>query len=498
MGMEFIQGEDREQTILFPDSIDDYIEENSVVRVIDAFINSLDLSALEFTRPEPNETGRPAYNPKDMLKLYVYGYMNKIRSSRRLETESKRNLEVIWLLQKLTPDHKTVANFRKENKNALKNVFKSFVKLCIRLGLYGKELAGVDGSKFKAVNSKARNFTKDKVKDRLLRIEEKIDAYMNELERADREEEGVAGEKTAAEINGIIKGLKGRKEKYQAIEEELEKTGETQKSLTDSESRLMPANGKMDVCYNVQTAVDAENKLIIDFEVTNNANDLNQLTPMMEKVMETFETAKIAVTADKGYNSASDIAAAVLMGVDVHVAGSDIQICIPAQEGEQAEITSHREGRCVYLKDRNIAVCPMGKTLYPQFYRKSAGKATFSNWKACKQCTCRCTAGRRAFRCQFAMKGSEFSKDYQDKDLRVKQVSVRPRKEIVAQRKSIVEHPFGTIKRNMDAGYCLLKGKAKVTAEFSLIFLAYNLRRAINILGSKEMIQYLTNNACLA
>jgi len=495
--MEFIKGEDRKQTVLFPDSIEDYIEENSAVRVIDAFINSLDLSELKFTRYEPNETGRPPYDPKDMLKLYVYGYMNRIRSSRRLETESKRNLEVIWLLQKLTPDHKTIANFRKDNKKALKSVFRSFSELCVKLDLYGKELAAVDGSKFKAVNSKERNFTKDKLKDRLERIGEKIEEYMAELESTDRNEDVVEQKKTAAEINGIIKDLKDRKETYRLMTEELEKTGETQISLTDPESRLMPMNGKMDVCYNVQTAVDAKHKLIVDFEVTNNANDINQLTPMAEKVMETLEMEKITVTADKGYNSASDIAAATLMGVDVHVAGADIQICIPTQEQEteHAEITSYENGKCVYLKDRNIALCPMGKVLYPQFYKESKGEAVFQNSAACKQCACRCTKEARAFRYQFVMKESEFTKEYRDEGLEVKQVRIKPKKEIVAQRKCIAEHPFGTIKRGMDAGYCLLKGKVKVTAEFSLIFLAYNIKRVINILGSKKLIDYISNSA---
>ena len=494
--MDFIQGEDRTQAILFPDSIDNYIEENSSARVIDAFVNSLDLSALGFSRHEPAETGRPAYNPKDLLKLYMYGYLNRIRSSRRLESESKRNLEAIWLLQKLTPDHKTIADFRKDNKKELKNVFKSFVKLCMKLGLYGKELAAIDGSKFKAVNSKDRNFTKDKLKDRIERIDEKIEEYMKELDKGDKEEDAAAREKTAAEINGIIKGLKERKGQYQGMADELERTGETQKSLTDPESRLMLANGKMDVCYNVQTAVDAKHKLIVDFEVTNNANDMNQLAPMAKKAMEMLEVEKMAAAADKGYNSASDIAAATLAGVDAHVAGSDVQICVPAQEGEPAaEITSHENGRCVYLKDRNIAVCPMGKTLYPQFYKKSKGEAVFCNPAACKQCACRCTKEERAFRYQFVMKESDFSTEYRDDGLAVKQVRVKPQREIIAQRKCIVEHPFGTIKRNMDAGYCLLKGKVKVTAEFSLIFLAYNLKRVINILGSKKLTDYISNSA---
>jgi hypothetical protein len=256
----------------------------------------------------------------------------------------------------------------------------------------------------------------------------------------------------------------------------------------------MLSNGKMDVCYNVQTAVDAKNKLIVDFEVTNNANDFNQLAPMAEKAMETLEVKAISVAADKGYDRASDIAAAAMMGVDVHVSGTDVQMCVPAGEGEQAEITSQHGGRSVYLKDRNIALCPMGKTLYPHAYRKSTGKAAFMNSEACRQCACRCTKAE-VYIYQFVMNETEFSKDYCDNDLAVKQIHIKARKEISAQRKCIVEHPFGTVKRNMDAGYCLLKGKAKVTAEFSLVFLAYNLKRVINIVGIRKLIDYFINNA---
>jgi len=494
--MEFLNGESRTQTILFPDTIDDYVEENSNVRVIEAFINSLNLEELKFKRYRPEKTGRPSYNPKDLLKLYVYGYMNRILSSRRLETESKRNLEAIWLMSKLSPDHKTIANFRKDNPEALKNVFRDFVKLCARLGLYGKELESIDGSKFKAVNSKDRNFTKGKLEDRIKRIEENISEYMKELDELDEEEDKVEKEKSAEEIQQIIKELSERRDEYKEYEKELEESGETQKSLTDSESRLMLTNGKMDVCYNVQTAVDAKNKLITEFEVTNNANDMNQLTPMMEKVKEILEVETIAAVADAGYASASDIAAAVQVGIEVHVAGTDYDICIPAKEGEEeTEITEHNKGRSVYVKERNIAICPMGKTLYPKHYNKEKGEAVFYNSEACRKCTCRCTKEKRGFRYRFVMPEEEFSKECNDKDLAVKQVRIKPEKEKYKQRKSLSEHPFGTVKRTMGAGYCLMKGKRKVTGEFSLIFLAYNLKRVINILGSRKLIEYITLQA---
>jgi transposase len=503
--MEFIKGEDREQAVLFPESIEDYVEDDNTVRVIEAFVGNLDLEALGFSRFQPKDTGRPAYDPKDILKLYLYGYINRIRSSRRLETESKRNLELLWLMRKLSPDHKTIANFRKNNPKALKNVFRSFVKLCMKLDLYGRELVAIDGSKFKAVNSKDRNFTKDKLKDRLKRIEEKINEYLKDLERTDKEEDLTDRKMSTEEIQLIIKELTERKVLYEEYSQELKDNGETQKSLTDNDSRLMPANGKMDICYNVQMAVDSKHKLIAEFEVTNNANDMNQLTPMMEKVQDILETKTIAAAADAGYASASDIAAAVQLGVEPHVAGTDYHICIPvaatpteSSTEERVEITSHINGRCVYVKERNIAICPMGKALYPMHYKKSKGEAVFFNKDACKTCTCRCTKENRAFRYQFVMPESDFSIEYNDEDLFVKQIHIKPDKEIYDLRKSLSEHPFGTIKRNMDSGYCLMKGKKKNIGEFSLIFLAYNLKRVINILGSKKLIESIDYLACLA
>jgi len=489
--MEFISGESRSQTLLLPDSIEDYVDDNNPVRVIDAYINSLCLGGLEFSKPEPNDTGRPMYDPKDMLKLYVYGYMNRIRSSRRLETESKRNLEVIWLLRRLTPDHKTIARFRHDNAAALKNVFRDFVKLCMKAELYGRELIAIDGSKFKAVNSKDRNYTKEKLAGRISRIDERIKEYLEELERGDLKENAASGEKSAKEIKGIISRLTERKEKYHEYKEELERTGETQKSLTDPDSRLMLSNGKMDICYNVQTAFDAKNKLVAEFEVTNKANDSNQITPMALSAKETMETEKIKAVTDAGYDSAKDIAEAISQGIDVHVAGTDYDICVPANDGEKTEITDHHNGRCVYNAERNIALCPMGKVLYPKSYKKGRGHGVFYNSEACKGCASKCTKEVRGFRHEVKMAEEEFSKEYNEKDLLVKQVRIRADKGLTKDRKSIAEHPFGTIKRAMEAGYCLTKGFRGVGGEFSLVFLAYNIKRAINILGVRKLIGYM-------
>jgi len=251
----------------------------------------------------------------------------------------------------------------------------------------------------------------------------------------------------------------------------------------------MPMNGKMDVGYNVQVAVDAKHKMIAEFEVTNNPNDLNQMAPLMENVKEVLEVEEITAVTDAGYNSVRDIVNTLKSGVDVHVAGTDFDVCIEAEDGVGSEITKQESGRCLYLPDRNIVLCSMGKILYPHHYKKTESYGSFFNTKACKECTCKCTKESRGYRHRVSMTESDFSKDYNDKDLFIKQIRVKANKELVKLRKSIVEHPFGTVKRGMDAGYCLTKGKWKVRGEFSLVFLAYNFKRAINILGFKELME---------
>jgi len=495
--MEFICGEERSQTILLPDSIEEYVSENNSVRVIDAYINKLDLKELGFSSTGLKDTGRPPYDPKDLLKLYMYGYMNRVRSSRRLEKETARNLEVIWLLRKLTPDHKTIARFRHDNGKALKNVFRDFVKLCLHLDLYGRELAAIDGSKFKAVNSRKRNFTKKQIEERISKTTEKIEKYLAELDRNDTAEDGSGGEKTKSEISKIIKNLQGYKEQCQGYVAELERTGENQKSLTDADSRIMVVNNaKMDVCYNVQTAVDAKNKLVVNFEVTNQVNDKNFITPMAVSVKEMLGTETLKVVADAGYESIQDIKAAMSQGLDIHVAGTDFDICVPAEAGEQAEIDSHHNGRCVYIAERNIALCPMGNVLYPVTHAKhktQGDRGIFYNRKACKQCPCKCTKKADGiFQHNISLSKKDFDKPYNDRDLAVKQIRIKGDPALIKQRMSIVEHPFGTIKQAMDAGYCLTKGLRNVAGEFSLVFLAYNLKRVINILGCKKLIECMT------
>jgi len=487
--MDFIKGDNRDQITLLPDSIDEYVSDDNPVRVIDAYIDQLDFETLGFSKHQPNDTGRPMYDPKDLLKLYLYGYMNRIRSSRRLEQETKRNLEVIWLLRKISPDHKTIARFRCDNASALKNVFRDFMKLCMKLELYGKELVAIDGSKFKAVNANDRNFSKKKLHYRMSRIDVRIEDYLRELEEVDSVENATVNEKTSTEIIQIITKLAERKELYQSYADEMDETGTTQISLTDPDSRTMMVNGKLDVCYNVQTAVDGKNKMIVEFEAINDPADQNHLTYMAKVAADAMETDRLDVTADAGYNSATDLANCVAHGITPHVADADYDLCILTDEPQQSEINTQYNGKCVYIPERNIAICPMGQVLYPGTYNKRHATAIFWNSAACTKCKCKCSTAKTGKRFEIAMTQKDFTKLYNDENLHVKQVRVKCSREILCQRKTMVEHPFGTIKRNMNAGYCLTKGLKNVNGEFSLLFLAYNLKRAINILGTKKLLE---------
>jgi len=491
--MNFIKGANRNQIIIFPEIMDDYISEDNAVRVIDAYVEHLDLEYLGFTKAKPNNTGRPMYSAEDMLKLYIYGYMNRSRSSRRLEIETKRNVEVIWLLRKLSPDHKTISKFRKDNRKVLKNVFRDFVKLCMELGLYGKELIAVDGSRFQAVNSKEKNYNHEKLRNRIKRLDVKINQYFEELDIMDQEENDEEVKVSKEKINSIINELKEKKDKYQKMREEMKAEGVKQKSLTDPDSRRMTtAHGGSMIAYNVQSVVDAEKKLVAEFEVTNAGNDKGQLSIMSKKAMEILEVDHITAIADAGYNVGTDIGECILNNIEPHVSMKEeyITICIPVDEKDTNQPKEFENGRLVYYKDRNLAICPMGKVLSPMTYRKSRGVAIFASAKACNHCEHRCHKAKSPTKQhEVTMKQEAFSREYDVSNLYVKQIQVKKDNKLLKRRKATVEHPFGTIKRTMDSAYCLMKGLESVQGEFSLTFLAYNLKRAINIVGAKELIE---------
>ena len=488
--MRYKEGVIRNQIILLPESVDEYINEENGVRVIDAYIDSLDLKTFGFKKSGPNETGRPPYAPQDILKLYVYGYMNRIRSSRRLETETKRNLELIWLLRKLSPDHKTISRFRQDNAGALKNVFRDFVKLCIRLDLYGRELAAIDGSKFKAVNSSERNFSVTELEQRIKRFNTRIDEYIQQLNESDTADDQSECEKSA-DVKKIIERLSTRKNTYETYIEELKSSSETQKSLTDADARLMKGANSFEVSYNVQTSVDSKNKLIAEFNVTNEGNDMKQLTEMAAATAEILDAPNITAVADTGCNNPSEIVKCIEAGITPQISGSEGTLCIPCPEHEAQTIESHENGKAVYIKERNVFICPMGNIMPPKFFKNIDRTGRCYNYTACNNCMCKCAKSKyQVFGVR--MKKADFSKEYDADKLYVKQIHIKPDPKITDLRKTLAEHPFGTIKRSMDAAYLLTKGLKSVTGEFSLVFLAYNFKRVINIMGGQKLIEAMS------
>jgi len=474
----YITGEDRNQIILFPESIDEYVSDNNSIRIIDEYINQLDLKRLGFKRAVNPSTGRPPYHPKDMLKLYLYGYLNRVRSSRRLEQEAIRNLEVIWLLKKLKPDFKTIADFRKDNKKALKKVFRDFTKLCDEWELFGKELVAIDGSKFRACNSKKNNYNTKKLARHLKYLDEKIENYIQELDQGDKTEASLE----KPDVNTIkerIQQLRERKEKYESYQRKLKQSGENEISTTDPDSRLMANHNNVEVSYNVQTTVDAKHKLIADFKVTQKPNDLGELDNMALRAKKLFRNKTFEVLADKGYYQAKDLKKCTENGITVYITKQTYANGTkdPAFYADQFK----------YDPERKVYICPGGKELYYARERKKDGKIIgyeYRNYAACKKCEFK-------ERCTKAKKGRTICR-HVDQDFldRIDSQTKRNLK-MYKLRQMIVEHPFGTIKRGWEAYFFLTKRKVSVSAEISLSFLAYNFKRAINILGTEEILRRL-------
>ena len=476
--MGYIKGEDRNQIILFPESIDEYVSDNNSIRIIDEYINQLDLKRLGFKRAVNPSLGRPPYHPKDMLKLYLYGYLNRIRSSRRLEQEALRNLEVIWLLRKLKPDFKTIADFRKDNKKALKKVFRDFTRLCDEWGLFGKELIAIDGSKFRACNSKKNNYNSKKLERHLKYLDEKIEGYIQELDQGDRAEASLK-KPEAHTIKERIQQLKNRRERYTQYQGKLRQSEENEISTTDPDSRLMANHNNVEVSYNVQTTVDAKHKLIADFKVTQKPNDLGELDNMALRAKKLFGDKTFEALADKGYYQAKDLKKCTENGITVYITKQTY--------ANGTKDQAFYADQFKYDPERKVYICPGGKEFYYARERKKDGKIIgyeYRNYAACKKCEFK-------ERCTKAKKGRTICR-YADQDFldRIDSQTKRNMKKYKL-RQMIVEHPFGTIKRGWEAYFFLTKRKVSVSAETSLSFLAYNFKRAINILGTEEILRRL-------
>jgi transposase len=478
--MGYIKGEERNQTILFPESIDDYISDDNSVRVIDEYVEQLDMEGLGFKKAVCPSMGRPPYDPKDMLKLYLYGYLNRVRSSRRLEHEAARNIEVIWLLKKLKPDFKTIADFRKDNKKALKQVFRDFTKLCDEWGLFGKELVAIDGSKFRACNSKRNNYSAKKLDRHIKYIDEKVDKYIQELDAGDLAETCDRKPDTG-EIEKRLQELRNRKEKYETYKKQLEENGKNEISTTDPDARLMcNNNNNVDVSYNIQTTVDSKHKLIADFKASQKPNDLGELDNMALRAKKLFGGKEFEVLADKGYYKAEDLKKCVENGITPYVTKQ-------IYSNGTGDIDFYTD-KFQYDKSRNVYICPAKKEL--QYYRQRTNKDKgvvgyeYRNYKACSDCEFKS-------RCTKSEKGRSINRHIDQDFLDTIDLQTELNMDKYKLRQMIVEHPFGTIKRSWGAYYFLTKRKISVSAEISLSFLAYNLKRVMNILGNEEILRRL-------
>jgi len=470
----FVEGESRNQSTLFPESLDDYVGEDNPVRVIDVFVDEIDLSDLGFSGVEPHSTGRPAYHPATLLKLYIYGYLNRIQSSRRLERESQRNVEVMWLTGRLMPDFKTIADFRKDNGKAIRNVCREFVVLCRKLNLFTDAVVAIDGSKFKAVNAREKNFTQAKMKRRLKQVEESIDRYFKQLDTIDRQQSSEQKD-TATQLQDKIAKLKETMRGLKEIEAEMLSHPDKQVSLTDPDSRSMMTGGKGIVGYNVQTAVDTKHHLIVTHEVTNEGNDKNQLFAMAKKARISIGEENIEVLADRGYFKGEEILACEDAGISVFVP-------------EPLTSSSKVHGRFTkqdfrYLSDSNEYLCPANKHLPWHFSTVEQGKTMHCYWNraACRECqiSSQCTTGLERRIKRWEHQGV----------LDAMQLRLNQKPDAMQVRKETVEHPFGTIKAWMGATHFLTKTIKRVSTEMSLHVLAYNLKRVMNIMGIGAFIE---------
>ncbi|MBI2937023.1 MAG: IS1182 family transposase [Thaumarchaeota archaeon] len=494
----YIEGMSRSQLILLPDMLDDYVDEENEVRFIDAFVDALDLIGLGFTHSEPSdEGGRPSYDPRDMLKLYVWGYLNQVRSSRKLERECHRNMEVAWLMKKLAPDFKTIANFRKNNVDRIKSVFKEFVSFLQDIDLIEGKLASLDGSKIKACNGRKRNFTKEGLALKLKRIEERVDRYMKELEQNDglddRDEDDDDDEddkelikKRNDYLRAKLEKLKKSKRELDEVRRKMEETGKDEISLTDPESRLMKNNGKIEVCYNAEMSVDAKEHIIVNYDVINETNDEQQLAPMSKDTKEVLDVEKLDVTTDTGFVNMAQIKDCVDNGITPYLPKAKLDGS-KTGGGNVPDPVSFGKDKFAYEKDRDLYVCPAGNELtLRQIKTSKGGKNTrVYSTDACKACPfkARCTGGNSRRRTVTRWEHQDII------DELLKRTRQEPEK--LEARSKLAEHPFGTIKRAFNQGYFLLKGLRKVRGEMGFTMLAYDMRRALNILGTRHLLQAL-------
>jgi transposase len=471
----FLVGADRGQSTLLPECLDEWIDESNPVRAVDAFVDALDLGKLGFEGVVPKVTGRPSYHPSALLKLYIYGYLNRVQSSRRLEREAGRNLEVIWLLGRLVPDDKTIADFRKDNGSAIRKVCAQFVALCRDLGLLTKASVAIDGSKFKAVNNRDRNFTRAKVERRRAQLEESVARYLSQLDTADLQEPSEALAAKTAHLKEKLAKLESEMQRLSAMEKQMLVSPDQQISLTDPDSRSMATSGRGSgvVGYNVQVAVETEHHLIVTHEVTNSGSDRAQLANMGRQAREALGVDKLEAVADRGYYNSTEIKACDDAGVAVTLPK-------PMTSGAKSDGRFGKQD-FVYNAAEDVYRCPAGEKLAYRMTTEQDGKMMRRYWtNACPNCLLKskCTTGneRRIPRWEH------------EHVLEAAQKRLDENPQAMRARRETVEHPFGTLKMRMGATHFLMKRLPKVATEMALHVLAYNLTRVMNIVGVKPLL----------
>ena len=540
----YIQGADRNQVILLPDTLDDYVGGDNEVRAIDAFIDSLDISLMGF-KADPAKEGRPGYDPRDMLKLYMYGYLNHIRSSRRLQKEASRNVELMWLLRKVVPDFRCIADFRKDNAKSIREVFRAFVRLCNKAGLLSHESVVIDGSKFRAVNADNKSYVSSNAKKVLLDVEEKISRYMKELDEADAAESRL-GALTKEDIVGVLDYLERRKAQLTEALEQMAGSGENHICTTDPESRLMKTRDGIRPSFNLQTAVEAKNHLIVHYDVTSECTDWHLLGDGINASKAALGVENLEGIADRGYSNDEEIQQCLLNGdtptthpnkgeksrmfrfqkTDTEVTGEVVSYAeMKAQGGlEKAPVEVRREPPLhPYFErdiEKDIVICPMGQTLFYAGPGHPNGKKDpcirrYHRLSACLKCPNKCTLHKRrivSFKEGETRKEEAFYEKARENRI-VRKTSRRfkvitlseeesswdewvilrfyPNQQHLRKRNTVVEHPYGTVKRWHGAGYLLTKGKQKAAAEMGLSFLAYNFRRVVNLLGVNGIMEMI-------
>ena len=468
----FVEGTDRGQTTLFPECLADWIDENNPVQVIDVFVDGLDLAELGFDRVAPEATGRPSYHPSVLLKLYIYGYLNRVQSSRRLEREAGRNVEVMWLTSRLVPDHKTVADFRKDNGAAIRKVCAQFIMLCRRLDLFAEVSVAIDGSKFKAVNNRDKNFTRAKMERRMAQIEASVARYLRQLDSADRQEPSDARTTKTSRLKEKIAKLKEEMQRLQGLKARMLAAPDQQISLTDPDSRSMATSGRGSgvVGYNVRVAVDTEHHLIITHEVTNVGSDRAQLARMAEETKATLERTSLDAIADRGYFSSEEI---------LKCAKADITVTLPKPMTSNPKRFGKQDFR--YVAEEDVYICPAGERLAYSFTTQEHGlvlRRYLTN--VCQSCTIkhRCTTAKER----------RITRWEHEHILEAVQRRLDEHPEKMRQRRETVEHPFGTIKARMGATHFLMKTLPRVASEMALHVLAYNLTRVMNLMGVQPLM----------